>query len=145
MAVGVQTNNQRSRSLRPCLWGGLNTARHVVPGEKGRDLTQSYDKSPCTNRKFQKSTWQRKNTTKNFDYTTIADRLNMVNCSNDSYITGVVKPVYKVPTFLLTAKAVWSKRHTRQIRRHQPNQSLTPKPGVHLGYMCSTKVRFWHH
>ena len=27
---------------------------------KGRDLTQSYDKSPYTNRKIQKATWQHK-------------------------------------------------------------------------------------
>ena len=33
--------------------------------EKGRDLTQSYDKSPYTNRKIKKATWQHKNATKN--------------------------------------------------------------------------------
>ena len=43
--------------------------------EKGRDLTQSCDKNPYTNRTIQKTTWQHKNATKNFDYTTIADRL----------------------------------------------------------------------
>ena len=43
--------------------------------EKGRDLTQSYGKSPITDRKIQKAMWQHKNATKNFDYTTIADRL----------------------------------------------------------------------
>ena len=41
--------------------------------EKGRHLTQSYDKSPYTHRKIQKATLQHKNATKNFDYTTIAD------------------------------------------------------------------------
>ena len=53
------------------------------PREKGRDPTQSYDK----------------NATKNFDYTTISDRLRTVSWSNDSYQTGVVKPVYGIPTF----------------------------------------------
>ena len=33
-------------------------------GEKGRDLAQSYDQSPYTDRKIQKATWQHKNATK---------------------------------------------------------------------------------
>ena len=74
--------------------------------EKGRDLTQSYDKSPYTDRKIQKATWQHKNDTKNFDYTTIADRLRTVSWDNDRHPTGVVKPVYGIPTLPLTAKAV---------------------------------------
>ena len=61
--------------------------------EKGRNLTQSYDKSPCTHRKLYKTKWQHKNTTKNFDYTAIADRLRTVSWGNDSHPTGVVKPV----------------------------------------------------
>ena len=51
--------------------------------EKGRDLTHSYDKSPYTHRKTQKATWQHTNATKNFDYTTIADRLRTVSWGND--------------------------------------------------------------
>ena len=47
-----------------------------------------------------------KNATKNFDYTTIADRLRTVSWGNDSHPAGVVKPVYGIPTFPLTAKAV---------------------------------------
>ena len=39
--------------------------------EKGRDLTQSFDKSPYTDRKIQKATWQHKNATK----TSITQRL----------------------------------------------------------------------
>ena len=68
--------------------------------EKERDLTQSYDKSPYTDRKIQKATWQDKNATKNFDYTTIADRLRTVSWGNDSHPTGVFKPVYGIPSFL---------------------------------------------
>ena len=45
------------------------------------------------------TTWQHKNATKNFDYTTILDRLRTVSWSNNSYPTGVVKPVYGIPTF----------------------------------------------
>ena len=49
---------------------------------------------------------QHTNATKNFDYTTIADRLKTVSWSNDSHPTGVVKPVYRIPTVPLTTKAV---------------------------------------
>ena len=44
------------------------------------------------------------NATKNFDYTTIADRLRTVIWSNDNRPTGVVKPVYGILTFPLTVK-----------------------------------------
>ena len=69
--------------------------------EKGRGLTQSYDKSPYTHRQIQNATWQHKNATKNFDYTTIADRLWMVSWGYDSHPTGVFKPVNGIPTFHL--------------------------------------------
>ena len=67
--------------------------------EKGRDLTQSSDKSAYTHRKLQKAKWQHKNATKTFDYTTIADRLRMASWSNDSHPIGVVKAVYGIHTF----------------------------------------------
>ena len=79
--------------------------------KKERDLTQSYDKSPYTHRKIQKATWQHKNATKNFDYTTIADRLRTVSSSNSSHSTCVVKPVYKRSTFPFTATAVLTNEH----------------------------------
>ena len=78
----------------------------VWSGEEERDLTQSYDKSPYTHRKIQKATWQHKNATKNFGYSTIVDRLRTLSWGNDSHPTGVVKPVYGIPTFPLIAKAV---------------------------------------
>ena len=71
-----------------------------------RNLTQSYDKNPYTHRKIQEASWQHKNATKNFDYTTIGDRLRTVSWSNSSHPTGVVKPVYERPTFPLTTTAV---------------------------------------
>ena len=43
--------------------------------ENGKDLTQSFDKSPYTNGKFQKAKSQHKNATKITDYTTIEVRL----------------------------------------------------------------------
>ena len=84
----------------------------MVVREKGRALTQSYDKSIYTHRKFQRATLKHKNAANNFDYPTIADRLRMVSWGNDSHPTGVVKPVYGIPTFPLTTKAVESKGYT---------------------------------
>ena len=74
-------------------------------GEKERDLTQSYNKSHYTDRKIQKATWQHKNANKISDHT-FADRLKTISWGNDSHPTGVFKPVYGIPTFPLTAKAV---------------------------------------
>ena len=92
-AVGVPTNNQRGQISGPCrLCGGLDKARHVVPTallvrvqclrkslymavegpstrEKGRDRTQSYDKSPPHRQKNPKSNVTTQNATKKFDYT----------------------------------------------------------------------------
>ena len=67
--------------------------------------------SPITNAPTltEKSKKQRdniKNANKNFDYTTIADRLRMVSWSNSSYPTGVIKPVYERSTFPLNSTAV---------------------------------------
>ena len=79
--------------------------RCVSIARKRRNLTQTYDKNPITTENSE-TNGQHKNVTKNFDYTTIADRLRTVSWSNNSYPTGVVKPVYGYPTFPLPAKAV---------------------------------------
>ena len=62
--------------------------------------------APTPPKKSKKQRDNTKNATKYFDYTTIADRLRTVSWDNDSHPTGVVKPVYGIPTFPLTAKAV---------------------------------------
>ena len=59
--------------------------------------------------KIKKQRYTTKNAIKNFDYTTIADRLRMVSWSNDLNHTGVVKPVNGIPTFPITAKALYPK------------------------------------
>ena len=53
--------------------------------EKEEDLTQSYDKTPYTNRKFENQRTKHKRH-QNFDYKTIADRLTCrtVRWSNKS-------------------------------------------------------------
>ena len=76
--------------------------RHVSGSrEKGREQTQSYDKRPYTYRQIKNATWQRKNAPKNFDYTTIADRLRTVGLGHDSQPTSVVKPVNMIQTLPL--------------------------------------------
>ena len=75
--------------------------------EKGRDLTQSYDKNPYTHRKIQKEsnvTTHKRH--QNFDYTAIADWLKMVSWSNISHPPVVVKRILIAPTFPLTATAM---------------------------------------
>ena len=63
-------------------------------------------KTPTPTEQYKKQRDDHKNATKNFDYTTIADRLRMVSWGNDTQRTVVVKPVYWIPSFPLTAKAV---------------------------------------
>ena len=72
--------------------------------KKGRDLTQSYDETPLRPHKNPKSNMTTQNATKNFDYTTIADRHRTLSWSNDRSPTGVVKPVNWIPAFTLTLK-----------------------------------------
>ena len=57
---------------------------------------------PQKNPKSNVTTQKRPN---NFNYTTIADRLLTVSCSNSSHPTGAVKQVHATSTFQLTAKA----------------------------------------
>ena len=45
------------------------------------------------------------------DYTTIADRLRTVNSSDCFHSNGVVKPIYGISNFTLTAKDVKSNKH----------------------------------
>ena len=73
-----------------------------VLGKKKRKKSDSVPwQKPLYQQKIPKAKWQHKN----FDYTTTADRLRTVSWSNDNHPTGVVKPVYAIPTFPLTAEA----------------------------------------
>ena len=85
-------------------YGRLNDS--WIIREKQEEIWPILWQKPLHRQKIQKATWQHKNATKNFDYTTIADRLRTVSWSKDSHPTGVVKPVYWIQTFPLTAKAV---------------------------------------
>ena len=68
-------------------------------------------KAPTPTEKSKTQRDNTKNATKNFDYTTITDRLRTVSWSNNSHPTGVVKTVYERSTFPLTATAMKSKGH----------------------------------
>ena len=63
---------------------------------------------------------QHKNATKNFNYTMIANRLRMVSCSSVS--TGVVKPVYWIPTVPLPFRYTNNTIHSKPY--HTPSQSI---------------------
>ena len=54
----------------------------MIREKKGRYLTQSYDKSPYTNRNVKRAKWQQKQRNKKLDYTAIADRLKTVGWNN---------------------------------------------------------------
>ena len=83
--------------------------------EKREEIWHSpITKAPTPTEKSKKATRQHKNATKNFDYTTIADRLRTVSFGNDKHPTGVVKPVYGIPTFpvLCMTTSVQHPQHT---------------------------------
>ena len=63
-------------------------------------------KAPIPTEKSKKQRDNTKNSTKNFDYTTIADRHRTVSWINNSHPTGEVKRVYERSTVPLTATAV---------------------------------------
>ena len=62
----------------------------------------------------EKSKKQHKSANKNFDYTTIADRLKTVNWGNDGYPNGVVKPVYGIRN-ISALVGCWSSVYIRRI------------------------------
>ena len=84
---------------------------------KGRDLTQSYDKRLYTHRKIQKASWQHKKATKNFDYTTIADRLRTVSWSNSTHPTGVVNRFMYQDKFIYQIQRQYLQERQRKVRK----------------------------
>ena len=87
---------------------------HKMHREKGRDLTQSFDKSPTGN--LYKAKEQLKTTTKTFGYTTIADRLWTwtVRCIVTTVIQMVWFTSFIGPTLPLTTTDVQSMAVTRK-------------------------------
>ena len=85
--------------------------------EKGRYLTQSYDKIPCTSRNVKRT----KQRNKKFDYTAIADRLMTVSGSNYGHPTGLVNrltgPTFPLPQQPCNQKDTHLKIH-KQTNSH---------------------------
>ena len=76
---------------------------HLYCQEKKKEIWLSpVTKAPTSTEKSKKQRDNIKNATKNFDYTTIADRLRTVS----SHSTCVVKQVYVRTTYPLTVTAV---------------------------------------
>ena len=94
------------------------TLSRILGGkESGRHLTQSYDKSPYTSRK---SETHQKNCHRNFDYTTIADRLRTVRWRKRKRSDSVLWNTnpYNNRKF---QKAKWqdnTKRHQKRLRTY---------------------------
>ena len=85
--MGISSNNMKSPSpkyyIAQC---GMTIYR-----EKVRDLTQSYEKTPFTQRKIPKA-----NAIKNFDYATIADRLQQMTLNLGlTFVLTVSSPEYQ--------------------------------------------------
>ena len=69
MVVGTALSISRLHAFAFCIQNFQNNIEILLQKETGRNLTQSYNKSPYTHRKNPKVTWQHKNATKNFNYT----------------------------------------------------------------------------
>ena len=91
-----------------------HTCKTLLPWRSLREKRKrSYSilwQKPLHRQKIQKATWQHKNATKNFDYTTIADRLRTVSRGNDSHPTGAVNPVNGIP-FIHSPQHLCNQRH----------------------------------
>ena len=77
--------------------------------EKGRDLTQSYDKAPTPTEMSKRQSDNTNNATKKFDYTTVADRLRTVSWSNYSHPTSPFVLSYSLVALVLFAGQVFIK------------------------------------
>ena len=104
--------------------------------EKERDRLSPTTKAPTPTKISKNKRDSTKNSTKNFDYITIADRPRTVSWGNDSHPTGVAKPVHGIPTLPLIAKAVQSKTHRLNYL------SLVNFCYVHVAFCLFMYVRF---
>ena len=104
--------------------------------EKGRNLTQSYDKSTYTKRNVKRAKRQLNNATKKFDYIAVADRLRTVSWSNYSHPTGVVNLVYgqsRLPTTSIYGKSGQLNRHSTTSKYEKSGQLCDQRSGMPMG------------
>ena len=84
-----------------------DTLNYFTPQEKKEEIWLSpMTEAPTPTEKSKKHRDNTKNATKNFDRTTIADRLRTVRWTNSSHPTGMVKTINERSTFPLTRTAV---------------------------------------
>ena len=78
--------------------------------EKGRDLTQSYDKSPYTNKNVIRAKWQHKKRHKKFDYKVVADRQGWRDRKDDKDVVKMyfLSSTSRIPLQLVTFSHVAS-------------------------------------
>ena len=89
-----------------CLFGIDSYENLLTKRKKGRDLTQSYDKSPYTSRNVKREKWQHKQCHKKFAYTAIADRLRTVGWSNYGHPNSFSMNIEKGYSFLKSLKPI---------------------------------------
>ena len=115
--------------------------RSVFKEEKEEIWLSPMKKAPTPTEKFKR---QRDNitiATKNFDYTTIADRLRTVRWSNTSHSTGVVKPGYERSTYLPTNcnNRVIKRTHIKKCVNNLPYVDWGPS-----GNQSGEVIKMWY-
>ena len=104
-------------------------------------MTQSYDKSPYTDRKIQKAKWKHKNATKNFDCTTIADHLRTVrSCFISRMIRFQRGKMYGCDNFLIKVSTInWVNLYVKS--NWDPN-CFSPNESKLNDYLNSTSYEY---
>ena len=82
----------------------MRTASNQI--QKGRDLTQFYDKSPYTSRNVKRKSDNTNNATRKFDYTAVANRLRTVSWSNYGHPSSFFMNIEKGYPFLKSLKPI---------------------------------------
>ena len=98
----MSTTDDSNEEEKEDIWLGPMTKAHTAPEKSKRQRDNI------------------KTATKNFDYTTIADRLRTVILGNDSHPTGVVKPVNGIQTLPTNHKSCVIKRtHLKFVNNYR--------------------------
>ena len=122
---GVERRKKGKWLSSPSLWAPTQGAvRLILPLQKIIKQIQEKKGEIWLSRM---TTWQHKNATKNFDYTTISDRLRTVSWSNDSYPTSVVKLKQVYGILEVGHPGIWSHDTGTKINVFDIVATLAPK------------------
>ena len=108
----MRPENMATCTVRDSWSASIDTYMYHEVERKKKTSDSVIRQKPLHQQKNKKATGQHKKATDHFDYTTIADRLRTASWSNDTHPTGVVKPVYGIQTFPVTAKVVYVIKRT---------------------------------